>query len=108
MCHRVSEGYAHNCRCGYEFGQTVDKAIELLRDQRTNARIGLVVLGSLTLATMALACYLVVELGIVVRSMVPFALLLLATIRTGQKLSLTNTSLRQLGARTLPTARLLK
>ena len=106
MCHRASEPYAHNCRCGYEFGQSVDKAIELLEDQRTNARLLLGLFGMLTLVGLV-ATVILISLGIVVRSAVPFALLVLVTIRAGQKLALTNTSLRQLRARQLPEARLL-
>jgi hypothetical protein len=62
--------------------------------------------GMLTLVGLV-ATVILISLGIVVRSAVPFALLVLVTIRAGQKLALTNTSLRQLRARQLPEARLL-
>ena len=37
MCHRASDARAWQCDCGYEFGQSVDKVLELLRGQRKSA-----------------------------------------------------------------------
>lgn len=102
MCHRVSEERAWQCECGYEFGQPVDKVIELLRDQRTNARIMLV----FSILAMAAAVALLIFGPF-------FSIWLLGggiawTGRNLRKLLITRASLKQLADRKLPEAKLLK
>jgi len=105
MCHRASGADAWRCPCGYEFGQSVDKALELLRDQRTNTRI---TLGLLLLVDVG-------ALGAVVLAGLSGAIvfaglggLFVATARTTRKLALTGESIRQLSRRELPKAMLRK
>jgi hypothetical protein len=103
MCHRASGAGAWQCPCGYEFGQSIDNALELLRDQRTNTRI---MLGLLLLVDVGvLGAVVVVGLG---GALVFAALggLFVATGRLIRKLRLTGESIGQLSRRELPKATL--
>ena len=97
---------AWQCDCGYEFGQSVDKLLELLRAQRTNARITAIVVG-LDAAMIGAMVYALMH-GVAVVSGLLFIGLMYWTFRSVQRLRITNESMRQLAAKTLPEARLLK
>lgn len=107
MCHRASDARAWQCDCGYEFGQSVDKVLELLRGQRTNARITLAIVVGLDAAMAGAMIYAFMH-GVVVISGVLLIGLTYWTVRSVQRLRITNESMRQLGPKTLPEARLLK
>ena len=107
MCHRASDARAWLCDCGYEFGQSVDKALELLRAQRTNARITLAIVVGLDAAMIGAMVYALMR-GVAVVSGLLFIGLMYWTFRSVQRLRITNESMRQLAAKTLPEARLLK
>jgi hypothetical protein len=104
MCHRVSAATAWRCACGYEFGQSLERVRELLRDQQTSLRIALAFLLVLDVAAVAGAVYAAMH-GFIVFSALGFTTLILATARAAQKLWITRASLRQLASRdTLPRA----
>jgi len=103
MCHRVSQQRDWQCKCGYEFGQDVERVRLLLRDQQTNASILLVILLLLEVAAVGGVVYSAVH-GFVVYSVWGFVMLTLWTARTTRKLVITRSSLRQLAGRELPKA----
>jgi hypothetical protein len=107
MCHRASDARAWQCDCGYEFGQSVDKVLELLRGQRTNARITLAVVAGLDVSMIGAMVYALMH-GVAVVSGFLLIGLTYWTFRSVQRLRITNESMRQLAAKTLPEARLLK
>ena len=102
MCHRANEQRAWQCNCGYEFGQPVERAIELLRDQRTNTWFMLV------FSILALAGSLALLIFGRFTSIWLFAGCFIWMGRNIRKLLITRASLRQLDARKLPEAKLLK
>lgn len=108
LCHARNAVDEWQCRCGYEFGQSIDKVLELLRDQRTNTRILLAVLICLDLAAVGAVTYLASVHGIIVHSVLGFAALLLWTLRTARQLVITRESLEQLSRHELPKATLRK
>jgi len=90
------------CDCDYEFGQPVEKAIALLRTQQTNTWITLV------FAILALAVSVV---GMVIAPFIAIFAIGITFLWAGRmfrKLLITRASLRQLGHRKLPEAKLLK
>jgi hypothetical protein len=107
MCHSVNESTAWQCRCGYEFGQDVDKTLVLLRDQRINARIMLGVLVVIDLAAVGALMFLPVPVPIV-GIVLGFAGLFGMTARVARRLSITRGSIRQLEQRVLPKVTLHK
>ncbi len=107
MCHLVGDASDWQCPCGYEFGQNIDQVLELLRDQRANARILLGLLVIVDLAAVFGVVYLALH-GIVIYPVLGFAALLVWTGRVARKLSVTRESLRQLAKRELPKATLHK
>lgn len=102
MCHRVSAERTERCDCGYEFGQPVDDAIELLRDQHTRTWITLV------FSILALASSLVGMVFFPFLAMFLIGGTFLWTGRMLRKLLITRASLKQLAGRKLPEARVLK
>jgi hypothetical protein len=94
---------AWQCKCGYEFGQSADRVLELLRSQRVNLRIGLVIVLILDAAAVGAVIYSVMH-GFLVFSMFGFIVLGLWTARLIHKLAVTRASLRQVNARELPKA----
>jgi hypothetical protein len=102
MCHRVNAENATRCDCAYEFGQPVDNVLELLRDQHTRTWITLV------FSILALAASLVGLFFLPFFGMFLFGGTFLWTGRMARKLWITRASLKQLGDRKLPEARLLK
>lgn len=102
MCHRSSEERAERCDCGYEFGQPVEQVIELLRDQHTRTWITLV------FAVLALAASVVGMLFFPFFAMFLIGGTFLWSGRMSRKLWITRSSLKQLGARKFPEAKLLK
>jgi hypothetical protein len=107
MCHRASDARAWQCDCGYEFGQSVDKVLELLREQRKYGRVVLGIVLGLDALMVAGIIYAAMH-GIIVVSFFVFIGLLYWTFRSVQRLRITSESMRQLGPKTLPEARLLK
>jgi len=107
MCHRASEERAWQCNCGYEFGQDPEQVIVLLRDQRRTTRITLGILLGLE-ALMIGGVVWGMQHGWLVLPTIPFLLVTVWTVRAAIKLSITRESLRQLGAKSLPEAKLLK
>ena len=101
MCHRASEASAWRCSCGYEFGQHPETVCELLRAQRTSARIMLAVLIAIDLAALGGVIYGALH-GFLVVFGFGFAALIGWTLRAVHKLALTGTSLRQLSKHALP------
>ena len=101
LCHRSNPPSEWQCRCGYEFGQSIDKVRVLLRDAQTNARILLVVMLVLDAATIAGTIYLMMH-GWVVYSWLVSVLLIVGTVRTARKLRIVRESLRQLAERHAP------
>ncbi len=106
MCHRGSGASAWQCVCGYEFGQDIEKVRALLRSQRTNNWIILVLLLVVDVIAVAGVFYAAVH-GFAVFSVLGFSALILATARTVRTLLITRASLRQLASRddALPRAR---
>jgi hypothetical protein len=107
MCHRANQATESHCSCGYEFGQSPEKALELLRSQRRNAQIALLLL-LLALGGGAILLYVMLLYQSPIIVIVAFAPLSLQILRTVHKLSITRDSIRQLEARTLPKAQLHK
>jgi hypothetical protein len=109
LCHCSNPGSAWQCRCGYEFGQSVDKVRVLLRDQQTNARILLVVMLVLEAAVLAGAIYLSTR-GAGRGPWLVLIPLVYWTVRAVRKLGIVRESLRQLDERhaPLPTATVRK
>lgn len=101
LCHCSSPGSAWQCRCGYEFGQSIDKVRVLLRDAQTSARILLVVMLVLDAAAIAGTIYLMVH-GCLVYSGLVTVLLIVGTVRMARKLRIVRESLRQLAERHAP------
>ena len=106
MCHRGSGASAWQCVCGYEFGQDIEAVRALLRSQRMNTWIILVLL--LVVDVMAVfGVYYAALHGFVVFSVFGFSALILGTARAVRTLLITRASLRQLARRddALPRAR---
>ncbi|MDX2093144.1 MAG: hypothetical protein SFX73_35200 [Kofleriaceae bacterium] len=104
LCHSPTRGDAGTqCSCGYEFGQSPEKAIELLLSQRRNASINLVLL----LGALGGAVATIIAAGPIIIAGPLFGVLALKTARTVRTLSITRESLRQLRMRQLPKAQLL-
>ena len=103
MCHRANEETAWQCSCGYEFGQSLAKVRVLLRSQRVNAWIALVILLALTAA----ALYAAVT-GFGILPFLGFIVLVVSAMRSVRTLWITRTSMRQLANRDLPVATLHK
>jgi hypothetical protein len=109
MCHQANEDLAWSCqRCGYEFGQSPDKVIELLRGQRRTLRIGLTVIVAAELALIAVFAFYPYLFG---RVWVPAIIFIAPTIwviRILNRLVMTRQSLRSLEAQvvSLPKATL--
>jgi hypothetical protein len=104
MCHGRSAGSEWRCECGYEFGQSVDKVLVLLRDQQTNARIVLVILLLIDAAAVAGTVYLAATHGTFVVSFLAMIFLIGATARAARKLLITRESLKQIERAALPAA----
>jgi hypothetical protein len=104
MCHQANEDRAWNCRrCGYEFGQPIDKTLELLRGQQRSQRILVVLMLVLLVAivgTFALT-WLLVPWFVMIAASATNAIWL---ARTYHKLALTRASIRSLSAQQLPEA----
>jgi hypothetical protein len=105
LCHRPNAGDAWQCACGYEFGQSIERVLELLRSQRRNARIMLVILLVLDAMAAVVVGY-AARHGFAWVSVLGFAALVTATLRTVRTLGVTRASLRQLDKpiATLPSA----
>ncbi len=106
MCHARNSIDEWQCRCGYEFGQSIDKVLALLRDQRTNTWIMLAVLIFFDLAAVGVVVYLAILHVAVSYSVLGLAALSLWTMRTARQLTVTRESLQQLCKRELPRATL--
>jgi hypothetical protein len=104
LCHCSNSGSAWQCRCGYEFGQSVDTVRVLLRDQQTNAWIVLGVLLALDLALVAGSIYADMFGWGWLPWVVP-GLLSAAAARMVSKLRIARESLRQLAERHAPLPR---
>lgn len=98
MCHRVSAAGAWQCGCGFEFGQSVQRLLVLLRDQQANAWITLVLLLVLDVAAGWGAVFAALH-GFIVFAALGFTALVLMTARTAHKLLITRASLRELTRR---------
>jgi hypothetical protein len=99
MCHTVNEDRDWQCqKCGYEFGQPVERVRELLRDQMTNAKIALVMLIILDLGVLGLPIYgALSRSGIILfPGIFSVAFLTRWTVKNVQKISITRESLRAL------------
>jgi hypothetical protein len=98
----MSGNEAWQCACGYEFGQSVDTALELLRDQLRNQKIQLGLLLAVDIVAIPFMAFLklIGVIGIV--------LLFGATARVARRLSITRASIRNLSQRALPKATLRK
>jgi hypothetical protein len=103
MCHRVSEGTAWRCNCGYEFGQPVEQVRTLLRGQRTTASITL----AMSIVADAIVGYFI-YIGFGIVTIITLISLLLWTVRNVRQLWITGSSLRQLKDRGLPVATIHK
>lgn len=108
MCHHASEGHVWQCQCGYEFGQTPEKAIELLLGQRRNLRVNLLLLLAVDTAIVGALIASLLAGGPVIISGFVFGALAIQTGRTAHKLAITRDSLEQMRARQLPKATLLR
>ena len=104
MCHRANTRTAGQCTCGYEFGQSLERVREMLRDQQTNAWISLVLLLVLDAAAIVGVVFAAAH-GYIVFSGLGFTALILATVRVARKLLITRASLRQLAEREQPLPR---
>ena len=106
MCHTVNEDRDWQCqRCHYEFGQPVERTRELLRDQRTNAKIAfgfLLVIDVAMLALPAIALYAGSRM-VIMPGILTVIFLTRATVKTFQKISISNASLRALADHGKPT-----
>jgi hypothetical protein len=107
MCHRANDARAWQCDCGYEFGQTVDKVIELLHAQRRRSRISLSIFLGLDAVTVGAVAFSALK-GVVIMPGLLLTAMTYWTFRSVQRLRITSESLRQLEAKTLPVAKLLK
>jgi hypothetical protein len=98
MCHLANEERAWACmRCGYEFGQPVENALDLLRGQlRSQTIIGLILLGLLGGLVAALVVGIPGGVALLIAVLVTNVLWL---ARTSHKIALTRASLRSLSAR---------
>jgi hypothetical protein len=98
MCHRLSAGGAWQCGCGYEFGQSMQCLLVLLRDQQTSAWLTLALLLLLDAAA-GWGAVLAALHGFIVLAALGFTALVLLTARTVHRLLLTRASLRHLTRR---------
>ena len=106
MCHRTSDDRARRCQCGYEFGQPVERTLELLRRQRNSAMIVLCLF--LVLDAGALfGMYEAALHGFVVFSGFVAVALVVGTLRPIRKLGIARESARLLAPKQLPTARVV-
>jgi hypothetical protein len=98
MCHQANEDRAWSCRrCAYEFGQPVEKVLELLRGQlRSQTIIVLVLLALLGGLVAAIVFRIPVATSVAILTLVMNASWL---ARASHKLALTRSSLRSLSAR---------
>jgi hypothetical protein len=91
------------CRCGYEFGQSIETIRMLRHDQQTTARIVIILL-LLDAAALRGIAYAMAQ-GFVFFPSHGFIALTTATVTTARKLLITRESLRQFANReTLPAA----
>ena len=107
MCHRTLPDRAPLCACGYEFGQPVERTLELLRRRTTSAKIAL----TLFLILDAFAVFGMYEAalhGFLVFSSFVAVSLIVGTIRPIQKINMARESERLLAPRLLPTARVVE
>lgn len=96
MCHTVNEDRDWRCRkCGYEFGQPIERVRELLHDQLLNSKIVLGLLLGLDLAVLA-GTGVGLYYGHAIFPGLGFAFVVAWTVRAGRKLALTRESLRSL------------
>lgn len=105
MCHVVNEGTAWRCgRCGYEFGQPIDKVRELLRGQLLSSRITFWCLLVLLVGVLAGPAYLAAQgTGIVVMpGIVTVVLITRAMLRASSKISISRQSLASLARQQTP------
>ena len=98
----MSAETATRCDCDYEFGQPVEDVIGLLRDQHTRTWITLV------FSILAFAASVVGMLFFPLAAVFLIGGTFLWAGRMARKLLITRASLKQLGARKLPEAKLLK
>jgi hypothetical protein len=84
--------------CGYEFGQDIEKVRVLLRSQRTNSWIILILLLIVDVMAVGGVFYAALH-GLLVFSVFGFSVLILGTARTVRTLLITRESLRQLASR---------
>jgi predicted membrane-bound spermidine synthase len=106
MCHHANEGSAWRCdSCGYEFGQTVEKLREMLRDQLASARVAFWTALSLDAAFLG-AAILGVVYGFVFLPWLPFIGTTMWTLRANHKISVSKHSLLLIEPK-LPKATLL-
>ncbi len=99
MCHTVNEDRDWQCRrCGYEFGQPIERVRELLRDQMTNARIALwfLIAADVVLFAIPLYCIFIGARVVILPGMLVVAFLTRATVKNAQKISISKQSLRSL------------
>lgn len=105
MCHGVNEDRDWQCRrCGYEFGQPVERVRELLHDQLTNARIALWLLLVADVVLVALPLYglFVGARVVLVPGIITVLFLTRATVKSAQKISISKQSLRALESHDQP------
>jgi hypothetical protein len=107
MCHRANEDRAWRCACGYEFGQPVDRTLELLRGQAVTAKITLGVFVALDAAA-AFGMYVAALHGLIFFPGIVVVALVIGTIRPIRKLAIARESTRLLSAKLLPTARVVR
>jgi hypothetical protein len=102
LCHVASEPTAWRCSCGYEFGQSADQVVALLRDQRTNTSIVLGLLVVLDAAAVGWLVYTALYGGHLIFSVTAIIGLGVWTARMARKLEITRESLRQIAAQHEP------
>ena len=87
MCHLANEGSAYQCaRCGYQFGQSLEKLEEMLLDQLSGARIAFWLFLRLDTALLAGVVFAMVK-GYLLLPWLPFIALTWCTVRAGQKVT---------------------
>jgi hypothetical protein len=107
MCHRTLPDLAPLCPCGYEFGQPVERTLELLRRRKRNAKLELGIFIILDAGAL-FGMYEAALHGFVVFSGFVVVTLVLGTLRPIRKLGIARDSERLLAPTLLPTARVVE
>lgn len=106
LCHKANATNAWQCECGYRFGQSVEKSLQIVRSQLHNAHLIFWLLLAIDLGVIGLVVWSALAgRAVVIVPSFGFAYCVVKTVRAGQKIALTRASIRSLEKQKLPEAR---